>query len=160
MQYTIKNLHVFCESLEKFEEVMREFRFPHETDSYYDFIIAQENANQLFHFTMQKGFPWMQIYITASTRKVEQLRQSAYEAMRLADYHKKQAEIAGNTGDEEFDNFRKACQSHDWYFSYSDDNAVWRRGNEVEKSLMAQVGKHEGKYRDYWNYISRKNGRS
>ena len=35
--------------------------------------------------------------------------------------------------------FWKFCESHDWYYSFSDDNRVWRRGTEQRKWLETQA---------------------
>lgn len=32
------------------------------------------------------------------------------------------------TPEEEQDNYRKLLKSHDWYYDYSDDHSVWKRG--------------------------------
>lgn len=31
--------------------------------------------------------------------------------------------------------FEEACKRHDWYWSYSDDNSVWRKGRDNLKTL-------------------------
>lgn len=33
--------------------------------------------------------------------------------------------------------FWDACDKHDWFYDFSDDAAVWRRGREREGALMS-----------------------
>lgn len=35
------------------------------------------------------------------------------------------------------DEYTQALQKHDWYFEYSDDHNVWKKGNEAAKKLRA-----------------------
>jgi hypothetical protein len=32
--------------------------------------------------------------------------------------------------------FEQALKSHDWYYDYSDDHRVWRRGTEQHDALL------------------------
>ena len=34
--------------------------------------------------------------------------------------------------------FAKKLKGHDWYYAYSDDHSVWRRGNAASQKLRAQ----------------------
>lgn len=34
------------------------------------------------------------------------------------------------------DEYTAALKKHDWYFEYSDDHSVWKRGNERHKQLL------------------------
>lgn len=44
---------------------------------------------------------------------------------------------------EELDAYIKLLKHHDWYFDYSDDGNVWRRGNEQQKVITDTAKKHE-----------------
>ena len=44
---------------------------------------------------------------------------------------------------EERQEFFKLCESHDWYYEYSDDGRVWRKGREQHEKLQSMVAKHE-----------------
>ena len=35
----------------------------------------------------------------------------------------------------EEENYVRLLKSHDWYYDYSDDHSVWRRGNEAHSRL-------------------------
>lgn len=42
--------------------------------------------------------------------------------------------------------------SHDWYYEYSDDHSVWRRGSSAESTLRmhaAQSPEHKALYEDF-----------
>lgn len=44
---------------------------------------------------------------------------------------------------EERQAFFKMCESHDWYYEYSDDGRCWRKGREEYERLQTMVAKHE-----------------
>lgn len=44
---------------------------------------------------------------------------------------------------EERQAFFKMCESHDWYYEYSDDGRVWRKGRDQYEKLQSMVAKHE-----------------
>jgi hypothetical protein len=37
---------------------------------------------------------------------------------------------------QDFDKFNQDLNNHDWFYDYSDDGNVWRRGSEVREHLM------------------------
>jgi len=37
------------------------------------------------------------------------------------------------------DEFERALQQHDWYYDYSDDSRVWRRGNNQRIELDSML---------------------
>ena len=37
----------------------------------------------------------------------------------------------------ETERLKKMLINHDWFYEYSDDHSVWRRGNEKERELMS-----------------------
>ena len=43
---------------------------------------------------------------------------------------------------QELDAFEQKCQSHDWFYDYSDDGAVYRRGLASTAKLSDEAGKH------------------
>ena len=38
--------------------------------------------------------------------------------------------------EEELKEYYRQLTWHDWFYEYSDDHSVWRRGNEKERELM------------------------
>lgn len=47
--------------------------------------------------------------------------------------------------------FFKACESHDWYYGYSDDASVYRRGKDNETRLCAIASRVGGIYARIWD---------
>lgn len=56
------------------------------------------------------------------------------------------------TGDPEFDQFRDMVINHDFFYDYSDDNSVWRRGEAQRKAIEECAAKHGGLYQTFWMY--------
>jgi hypothetical protein len=54
--------------------------------------------------------------------------------------------------------FYKMLAGHDWYYQYSDDHGVWRRGQD-RYDTIAMVAKespeHQKLFEDYSDYIFR-----
>ena len=44
---------------------------------------------------------------------------------------------------EEFDAYVATLSRHDWYYDYSDDHIVWKRGNAMQAQIMGQARSHE-----------------
>lgn len=52
-----------------------------------------------------------------------------------------------------FNAFIAALAIHDWYYAYSDDNRIYRRGREKEQELNAEANTNEN-YRAAFNAYS------
>lgn len=46
--------------------------------------------------------------------------------------------------------YRDKLQHHDWYYNYSDDASVWRKGFEADKELQAAQKSLDPDYK-IWN---------
>ena len=44
---------------------------------------------------------------------------------------------------EQFDAYIVKLQKHNWYYDFSDDNNVWKRGKEVRKELLDDAAQHK-----------------
>ena len=56
---------------------------------------------------------------------------------------------------EERQEFFKQCQSHDWYYQYSDDGRVYDRGRETSHRLQSKAKTHPALmeiYKSWSNY--------
>lgn len=42
----------------------------------------------------------------------------------------------------QFNDYVETLDHHDWYYSYSDDHSVWRRGNETHKNIVGMTKSH------------------
>ncbi len=51
------------------------------------------------------------------------------------------------------EDYLKLLKGHDWYYQYSDDHSVWKRGSEAAQRLTT-LAKNDAKLKDlYNNYI-------
>lgn len=55
--------------------------------------------------------------------------------------------------------FEKALQYHDWYYEYSDDHSVWRRGLDRQRQLEEERRRltaegHGDKVEELWQRYS------
>lgn len=48
--------------------------------------------------------------------------------------------------------YKKALQSMDWWFDYSDDHRVWRMGMAQKRQLLREADKG-GEYRSAWDEV-------
>jgi len=42
--------------------------------------------------------------------------------------------------------FEQMCKAHDWYYDYSDDHTVWKRGRESEAKLISKYNWMKTRY--------------
>ena len=60
--------------------------------------------------------------------------------------------------DEELKQYWHRLERHDWFYEYSDDHSVWKRGSDYERELMydARKGKRaESLFEAYRAYMMR-----
>lgn len=48
------------------------------------------------------------------------------------------------------DEYISALKRHDWFYEYSDDHSVWRRGSDERSKLYAACSEHDPD-RSIWN---------
>ena len=134
-------------------------KYPFEADSYHELFKFTEEFYALFNEAKRGGIHFVNIFRDGMKYRIGAM---ISKAIRKALDHQTEHMLAlyergFATGDEEFDNFRRLCLGHDWYYDYTDDGAVWRRGNEVQKKLEKIVAEKGGKYKEYWeNYALKK----
>ena len=49
------------------------------------------------------------------------------------------------------------CARHDWFYDYSDDHSVWKRGNDMQKIIRAvseELPDYAPIYKAWVNYIN------
>ena len=49
------------------------------------------------------------------------------------------------------------CARHDWFYDYSDDHSVWRRGNDMQKiirEVSREMPDYEPIYKAWVSYIN------
>lgn len=126
---------------------------PFEADSYQELFETVEEFYKLFTEAKHGGIHFINIFLHTMKYKMGTLINNAVSKAldNQRDNLTQLAERQFKTGDDEFDSFRLMCLQHDWYYSYSDDGGVWRRGNDRQKKLEAIVAEKGGKYKDYWD---------
>ena len=70
---------------------------------------------------------------------------------KAREYYEKRIE----TGDEEFDAFRKSVVNFDFTYMFSDSITVWRAGNEAEKQIRENLEKG-GIYKTFYDHWTSK----
>ena len=134
---------------------MDQNQFPFEADSYHSLFNSVDEFYKLFTEAKHGGINFVNIFLHTMKYRIGALINNAVQKA-LDDqrgYLQQASDRAFATGDEEFDEFRRICLGHDWHYDYTDDGAVWRRGNEVQKKLEKIVAEKGGKYLAYWeNY--------
>lgn len=134
-------------------------KFPFQSDSYHNLFNSVEETYKLFTEAKRGGIHFVNIFIDAMKYRIGSMINNAVRKAldNQREIMLQQNERAFGTGDEEFDEFRRLCLGHDWRYDYTDDGAVWRRGNEVQKKLEKIVAEKGGKYKEYWeNYALKK----
>lgn len=134
-------------------------QYPFEVDSYYSLFVSMEEFSKLFDEAKRGGIHFVNIFIHSMRYRLGSMINNAVRKAldNQREFMQQQNERAFGTGDEEFDEFRRLCLGHDWHYDYTDDGAVWRRGNEVQKKLEKIVAEKGGKYKEYWeNYALKK----
>lgn len=59
------------------------------------------------------------------------------------------------TGNEEFDSFCDMVRRHDYYYSYSDDNCVWKAGEASRQKILDKVKEKGGMFESFWIYYQK-----
>jgi len=102
------------------------------------------------------GPKFMAIYVRWQQYAIGQIKAEAERrAQRVATVHwEEQVRTAEDTGDLEFDEFRKLVRSHNWSYANSDNHQERIRGKKSHTLLQMIIAKQGGKYLDYYNYIA------
>ncbi len=134
-------------------------KYPFEADSYHELFKYMEEFHALFNEAKRGGIHFVNIFRDGMKYRLGALINNAVRKAldNQREIMLQTSERAFCTGDDEFDEFRRMCLGHDWHYDYTDDGAVWRRGNEVQKKLEKIVADKGGKYKEYWeNYALKK----
>lgn len=139
--------------LRDFERMLQECKWVVDVDvdgSFYELTIAQKAQTDLYYTAYRNGAKHMEMWYRHQIQAINEKIRSA--ARKAAKVERERCEMEFITGDEAFDEFTRQVRHHDWYYHYSDDGDVYRRGHEVHERLLAQVSSMGGIYQTYWNY--------
>lgn len=149
-----KKFHADAVALHDFEEQLRNTTWvidiDLETGSFHQVAMAHKAQTDLYYTAYRNGSRHMEAWFKHQTRALnEKVRAAAREAAKK-EHERCQAELT--TGDAEFDEFARQVRGHDWYYQYSDDGAVFRRGADNHERLEAIAKIKGGIYQKYWEY--------
>lgn len=134
-------------------------KYPFESESYHGLFCSIEEFYSLFNEAKRGGIHFVNIFIDGMKYRIGAMINNAVRKAldNQREFMQQQNDRAFATGDDEFDEFRRLCLGHDWHYDYTDDGAVWRRGNDMQKKLEKIVAEKGGKYLQYWeNYALKK----
>lgn len=159
MRQSKPKVHLPVMSYEKFLDALREFKFPEETDSYYDYIQAQRKEKMLFEEAVRGGMKYVDLF--RDFQKVWANKALESQRMALVTMLAESVKDAQDTGDAALNAFTALCRRHDFWYTYSDDINVYRRGNEsydeIHRLIQAQPPGRKEVYVAYWNKIVKQN---
>ena len=147
--------------LGKFAEMCETIRFVFpKDDNFYYFIKREKKRQELFKIAQAGGIQYMRVFISNTSHDVHNAIVTSNVAghregwQKAREYYEKRIE----TGDAEFDKFRKTLFSYDVYWQYSDDPDVSRRGMETDR-YIDECLKKGGIYKtfhDHWKEQNQK----
>ena len=63
-------------------------------------------------------------------------------------------ESAGQVSSENIGEYFNRLTNHDWYYNYSDDHSVWKRGNEYRDRLLNTAAEHTTYKKMYNEFVN------
>ena len=136
-------------SLNDYYDMLRKHKWEWQCDSFDKIAESINNQRRLMAIAFTSP-AHMRDYTLASRNAVRHY--ASNESQISADKARKHFETRMSTGDKAFDDFREMCWNHDYYYEYSDDGRVARRGAE-HAALMQTMAKEGGeKYESFLIY--------
>lgn len=136
-------------TLSAFEDILKNHKWTfNEQDNFHDYIRDRHEEKRLFKLAMENGPDFVKSYYYAQINNVQKYIDKAVHKVQLekSDYYDKMI----LTGNDEFDEFRKKLDYFDWYYDYSDDGGVARRGHERYLELKKTAETKGGLFFDLW----------
>lgn len=147
---------LLCASVEKYDDPSRywvggETMDPLDAQSFETFINAKKEEIKLFIEALKEGPSAIRdlVYSTRQNRMMVVER----KLTELRAVHRAELREAIITGNDEFDAFRDQVSHHDYYWDYSDDGGVRRRGSAARDAILAIVKEKGGMFKDYWDHV-------
>ncbi|BDD79870.1 hypothetical protein [Burkholderia phage FLC9] len=147
------------ESFEDFMEDLYQHVWAHTTNNYGDFIQQTKAEDRLFSRAMSQALRGLDTFRRVKEDSIRSLISTAVDQAIRNERDKTQEKIQKLKADyeaimtpeqKELMAFRARLESHNWWYDYSDDGAVWRNANERHKALL-QEAKDKGKpFQDMW----------
>lgn len=136
-------------SLYDFEEMLRNHKWTFiDQDNFRDYVKNRREEDRLFHTAMQNGPDYVRSFYYAQRNRTSQHAEERVRKVQLeAIAHYEKMIVTGNA---EFDEYRKRLDNFDWYYDYSDDGGVARRGHERYHELKKIAETKGGIFHDLW----------
>lgn len=140
------------EPFEEFVQALYNHHWSHGSDNYRDYIRAVKKEDELFARAMQHAIPGLDAFraikeeslmtiVSAAVRQAEQDLTSRFQA-RIDNLRAKYMSP--------LDVYKEKLEQHDWLYSGSDDNGVYRRGVESEHALVLEANGRPSYERQTW----------
>ena len=149
-----KKFHAEMVPLRDFEQMLRDCNWvtdvDSETGSFHQIAAAQKAQTDLYYTAYRNGAKHMEAWYRYQVKALnEKIREAAREAAKK---ERDRCEAELTTGDEEFDEFARQVRAHDWFYQYSDDGGVFRRGADNHERLETIAKERGGIYLKYFAY--------
>ena len=139
----------FIPSLDEFRDRLHFHKWSFDQDNFRDYTEAAGKEAFLYDLAMHAGMEYVKAFALRQKNVVsEKVAAALREEIVRSQEMLRTAHI---TGDEEFDEFTKNIRNHDWYWQYSDDGDVARRGSAAEDWIMKKMKEKGGIYLAYYN---------
>lgn len=147
-------------SIEEFEKMCTDVptHLSMKEGSFQELIQYEQARHKLYTIARAAGMRYMELFAYHFYGGVERAIRDARSDgegdgwQKAREHYEKRIE----TGDEEFDEFRKSVMHFDPTYHYSDDITVWRAGNDAEERIKAGVEKG-GIYKTFYDYWKEQN---
>ena len=146
-------------SIEEFEKMCTDVptHLSMEEGSFQELIQYEQARHKLYTIARAGGMRHMELFAYHFYGGVERAIRDARSDgegdgwQKAREYYEKRIE----TGDVEFDAFRKSVVNFDFTYMFSDSITVWRAGNEAEKQIRENLEKG-GIYKTFYDHWTSK----
>lgn len=147
------------QALALFTKQLEEHLWSFQTNSYYTLIQAQAEEIDLFKQAQVLGIQGVDEYIYHRDQALEGIRDVAFNRgmerqksnmQSSIDYLQKKLEETRAKYMKPIDFFKEKLEKHDWYYSFSDDITVYRRGKAAEDALEKEAKEGGPEFQAEW----------
>ncbi len=141
-------------SMSEFSNLLRSHKWLHEANSFQEAMEYGKKESEIQAIAWFNGPRYVEAYIRKMQNNIKtKIDEGHQKGFKYAeDIYASEIE----TGDKDFDNFRTLVKEFDWYYSFSDDINVYRKGKKAEQAILDIVADKKGIYETYWKYFSNK----
>jgi hypothetical protein len=142
-------------TLEEFLNMLATHTWSVECTSYMTFIRASRAEQELFRIAMAGGPRFVEALANAKIQFLKDIEADIRNSFNIdlslqLTNQKNLLEGYIETGDAEFDAFRKQVREHDYYYDFSDSATVYKHGEEQRRAIETIVREKGGLYETYW----------